>query len=443
MKIVRIGAGAGFSGDRIEPAVALAREGALDYLVFECLAERTIALAQLARLADPDAGFDTRLVRRMRAVLPECARHGTRVISNMGAANPWAAARATARVVRELGVSLRVAAVLGDDVTERIGPCILDELGAPAAVLGDALVSANAYIGVSGIVEALRAGADIVLCGRVADPALFLGPLVHEFGWSMEDWTRLGKGTLVGHLLECGPQVSGGYFADPGKKDVPDLAQVGYPFAEVTEEGDAVVTKLPGTGGRVSRATCIEQLLYEIHDPARYLQPDVVADFSGVTFDEVGPDRVAVRGGSGQPKTGTFKVSVGSRDGWIGQGEISYAGPGAVERAHLAARIVEERLGPLGNGISAVRSDLIGVDAILPPGGDAAIPRDVRLRVAAQCATQELAEAVGDEVEALYLCGPAGGGGVSRSVREVIGIRSGLISASSVPATVRFAEDAP
>ena len=439
MRTLRIGAGAGFGGDRIDPAVALARDGALDVLVFECLAERTIALAQLARLSEPDRGYDTRLEARLRAVLPHCARNGTRVVSNMGAANPRAAAAQAARIVADLGLSLRVAAVLGDDVLDRIGPCVLDDTGAPAAALGDRLVSANAYIGAAGIVRALEQGADVVLCGRAADPALFLGPLIHAFGWAMDDWTRLGRGTLVGHLLECGAQVTGGYFADPGRKDVPDLARVGYPLAEVTEDGNAVITKLPGTGGRVSRATCTEQLLYEIHDPARYLQPDVIADFSGVDFTEIAPDRIAVSGGAGHPRSGSFKVSVGSRDGWIGQGEMSYAGPGAVARGRLAAEIVRERLAPLGNGIEELRCDLIGVDAILP-GAPTGEPREVRLRVAARCATRALAEAVADEVEGLYLCGPAGGGGATRAVREVIGIRSALMPAEEVPVSVRFAE---
>ena len=203
MSMVRIGTGAGFQGDRIGPAVDLAERGALDFLVFECLAERTIALAQQARLADPSAGFDPLLERRMRAVLPACARNGTRIVTNMGAANPRAAAERTRAVVRELGLSLRVAAVTGDDVLDRIGECPLTETGAPARALGERLISANAYIGVSGIVEALEAGADIVICGRASDPALFLAPLVHRFGWAMDDWERLGRGTLVGHLLEC------------------------------------------------------------------------------------------------------------------------------------------------------------------------------------------------------------------------------------------------
>ncbi|WP_353476064.1 DUF1446 domain-containing protein (plasmid) [Salipiger sp. H15] len=442
MRTLRIGAGSGFSGDRIEPAVALAREGRLDYLVFECLAERTIALAQLARLADPAKGYDTRLEQRLRAVLPDCLHNGTRIVTNMGAANPLAAAERAAALAREMGLKLRVAAVLGDDVLDRIGPASLDETGAPAAALGARLVSANAYIGASGIAEALAAGADLVICGRASDPSLFLGPLLHEFGWAMDDWTRLGRGILVGHLLECSAQVSGGYYADPGLKDVPDLAAIGFPLAEVDESGNAVITKLPGTGGCVSRGTCIEQLLYEIHDPARYLQPDVVADFSQVTFEETGPDRVAVRGGAGHPRSGLLKVSVGCRDGWTGWGEISYAGPGAAARGRLAAEIVRTRLAAQGNALEEMRCDLIGLDAILPAsaGPAAAEPREVRLRVAGCSPQREVAAALADEVEALYLCGPAGGGGVATGLREVIGIRSAFLPAEAVPVSVHCVE---
>ena len=441
MSMVRIGTGAGFQGDRIAPAVDLAERGGLDFLVFECLAERTIALAQQARLADPAAGYDPLLERRMRAVLPACARNGTRIVTNMGAANPRAAAERTRAVVRELGLPLSVAAVTGDDVLGLVGDSLLTETGAAARALEDRLISANAYIGVAGIVEALDAGADIVICGRASDPALFLAPLVHRFGWAMDDWARLGRGTLVGHLLECSAQITGGYFADPGVKEVPDLAEVGFPLAEVSEDGTAVITKLPGTGGLVTRATCTEQLLYEIHDPARYVQPDVVADFSRVELKEVGPDRVLVTGGSGHPASGQLKVSVGYRDGWRGEGQISYAGANCVARGRLAAEVVHRRLAELGGRILEERSELIGLDAVAPAAArGAADPSEVRLRIAARCADKETAERIGEEVESLYLCGPAGGGGVSRSSREIIAVASTLIPTASVSVRVELTE---
>lgn len=434
MSVLRIGAGAGFSGDRIEPAIELSKHGRLDYLVFECLAERTIALAQQARLSDPDAGYDPMLEARMRAVVPITARNGTKIVSNMGAAHPRAAARMVRRIACDLGLDhLRVAAVTGDDVLDAIGAYTLEETGAPAAELGEKLVSANAYIGVEPIVRALGAGADIVICGRAADPVLFLAPLIHHFGWDLEDWEKLGRGTLVGHLLECAAQITGGYFADPGVKDVPDLENVGFPLAEVTEDGNAVITKVEGSGGYVTKATCTEQLLYEIHDPAHYFQPDVVADFSGVEFAQVGPDRVAVTGATGRACTGTLKVSVGYRDGWKAEGEISYAGANCIARAELAAEILQSRLRGQTPDINETHCSLIGATSI-PHHAAPNLPalREVRLRFAARCRTLSAAQRVTNEIESLYLCGPAGGGGVSRSEREVIAIASTLIPAELI-----------
>ena len=442
MSVVRIGAGAGFSGDRIAPAADLAARGSLDFLVFECLAERTIALAQQERLRNPEAGFDRLLERRMRAVLAACVRNGTRIVTNMGAANPRSAARKVVEVARDLGLQgLKVAAVLGDDVLDRVGDLELGEICSSTKVLGDRVISANAYIGVGSIVDALDAGADVVVCGRASDPALFLAPLIHSHGWPMDDSDRLGRGTLVGHLLECAAQVTGGYFADPGVKNVPNLAGIGFPIAEVRPDGDAVITKLTGTGGMVTRATCTEQLLYEIHDPVAYLQPDVVANFSGVRFDEMGPDRVRASGAAGRPAPDTLKVSVGYRDGWIGEGEISYAGTGCVTRARLAGELVAARLNDVNGAILEHRIDLIGYDAVSvePPEG-AGEPTEVRMRFAARCETSEAAQRVTEEVEGLYLCGPSGGGGVACRTREVIAIASGLIASSDVSTTFEIEE---
>lgn len=442
MKVVRIGAGSGFSGDRIEPAVELAEHGRLQYLVFECLAERTIALAQLARRRDPDGGYDPLLVARMRAVLPACRRQGIRIVTNMGAANPLAAARRVAQVARDLGLGgMRIAAVTGDDVTDRLrgADTALDE-GGTLATLGNRLVSANAYLGAAPIMQALAEGAEVVVTGRVADPALFLGPLMHEFGWAEDDWTKLGRGTLIGHLLECAGQVTGGYFADPGFKDVPDLARLGFPLAEVDAAGNAIITKVVGSGGRVTPATCTEQLLYEVHDPARYLQPDVAADFSAVRIKSTGEDAVHVSGADGAPRTGMLKVSVGCHEGWFGEGQISYAGPGAVARGRLALEVVRERLRLIGHEAEDMRFELIGVDSILGPAEGAAEPREVRLRVAGRCASPEEAERIGHEVDSLYLNGPASGGGVVKSVREVIGIRSCLIPEAEARPELRWVE---
>jgi Acyclic terpene utilisation family protein AtuA len=427
---VRIGAGAGYSGDRIEPAVELVEHGALDYLVFECLAERTIALAQQVRRGNPDLGYDPLLEARMRAVLPAAVRNGVRIISNMGAANPLAAARKTASIARELGLSgLKIAAVSGDDVLDvvRQGAYVFEESGDSVADYDSRLVSANAYLGAEPIVDALKAGADIVLTGRAADPSLFTAALIHAFGWAMDDWNTLGQATVVGHLLECAGQITGGYFADPGFKDVPMLARLGFPIGEVDADGAVTITKVAHAGGRVTEATCKEQLLYEIHDPRRYLQPDVVADFTQVRVVEEGQDRVRVSGGRGTSET--LKVTVAYVDGFIGEGQISYGGPGAVARAKLALEIVRERLEITGVATSELRFDLIGIDSLhgATLGERNAEPYEVRLRVAGRADSMEEAVRIGNEVETLYTNGPAGGGGVTKTAREVIAVQSVLM----------------
>lgn len=443
MKTVRIGCGAGYSGDRIDPAVELAERGSLDYLVFECLAERTIALAQKARRFDADAGFDPLLEERMEAVLPLCAKNKIRIITNMGAANALAAARKTREIAIRLGMpKLRIAAITGDDVLDlvRAGKGVDEESAGLIASFGDKLLSANAYVGIEPIVEALAGGADIVITGRVADPSLFLAPLVHEFSWGPDDWPLFGQGTVVGHLLECAGQVTGGYFADPGFKDVPDLAHLGFPIAEVSPDGSATLTKVEGSGGCITRATCTEQLLYEIMDPAAYYTPDVVADFSHVTLDEIGKDRVRIEGGNGRARPETLKVSVGYHDGFQGEGEISYAGPGALGRAQFAQQILTERLERLK--FRELRFDLIGVNSIHGPGlsRPAAEAYEVRVRATAKADDNRTAAMILREVEALYTNGPAGGGGVTGFTREVIAMTSTLIARSLVKPTVHFEE---
>jgi hypothetical protein len=257
----------------------------------------------------------------------------------------------------------------------------------------------------------------------------------------MDDWDRLGRGTLVGHLLECAGQITGGYFVDPGYKDVAGLARLGFPIGEVSEDGNLLITKVPGSGGVVTEATCIEQLLYEVHDPAYYVQPDVVADFSRVTIEEIGRDRVRVQGGRGVPRTGTLKVSVGYIDSYIGEGQISYAGPGALERGRLALNVVRERLNLTGVQTTEARFDIIGVDSLhgatLPRGLE---PYGVRIRVVGR--TDSMAEAVriGNEVETLYTNGPAGGGGAWKSAREVVAIASVLLPRAFAKPAIHYLE---
>ncbi|MDB5716516.1 MAG: hypothetical protein JWO15_3913, partial [Sphingomonadales bacterium] len=396
MRTIRIGSGAGYSGDRIEPAIELAERGDIQYLGFECLAERTIALAQQDKMKNPEAGYDPLLERRMRAVLAICKVKGIKIITNMGAANPHAAARKTARIAHELGIkNLKIAAVAGDDVLEvcKSGNYSFLEIEGRVSDLGNRVLSANAYLGAEPIVRALEAGADVVITGRVGDPALFLAPLIHEFGWASDDWEMLGRGALVGHLLECAGQITGGYFADPGFKDIDGLARLGFPIGEVSADGNVIITKVEGSGGTVTAATCKEQLLYEVHDPANYIQPDVVADFSKVAVRQIGPDRVSVSGATGKPATPTFKTSVGYIDSYIGEGQMSYAGPGALARAELALEIVRQRLDLCSVHLSESRFDLIGSTALhgesLSAGHD---PYEVRIRVTGR--TNSLAEAV-------------------------------------------------
>jgi hypothetical protein len=442
---VRLGTGAGYSGDRLEPAVELAERAEIDYLIFECLAERTIALAQQERQREPARGYDPFLEARMRAVLSTCARRGIRIVTNAGAANPLAAATFVRGLAHELGLAgLRVAAVLGDDVLHlvRDGVVRVRSGGEPADDLPRDVLSANAYLGAEPIVEALAGGADVVITGRVADSSLFLAPLVHELGWASDDWTRLARGAIAGHLLECAGQVTGGYFADPGYKDVANLARLGFPIGEVAEDGSTMITKLPDAGGCVTVRTCTEQLLYEMHDPSGYVTPDVVADITHATVTELGADRVMVQGVEGRERPRLLKVSVGCSDGFVGEGQISFAGPGAVSRARLALDVVAERLRMTGVRASELRLDLVGMnalhgDTLSSAGGD---PYEVRARVTARCASMCDARRVGDEVETLYTNGPAGGGGVTKSAREVIAVTSEFMPREAVRPSVAWLE---
>ena len=445
MRTIRIGSGAGYSGDRIEPAVELAEKGDIDYLVFECLGERTVALAQQARLKNPEAGYDPLLEERMRAVLPLCAGKGIKIVTNMGAANPEAAAKKTAEIARALGLSsLKIAAIVGDDVLDacKQGDLKILEFEGSIKKLGNRIISANAYLGAGPMAEALSAGADVVITGRASDPALFLAPMIHAFGWAMDDWNLLGRGTVAGHLLECAGQITGGYFADPGYKDVAGLARLGFPIGEVGEDGSLVVTKVAGSGGAVTAQTCKEQLLYEVHDPTRYLQPDVVADFSQVEVEEIARNRVRITGGRGTACTGTLKVSVGYVDSFIGEGQISYAGPGALARGRLALEIVRERLQLTGVAASELRFDLIGVDSLHGPQVSAHANESYEVRVRVTGRTETLREAVriGNEVETLYTNGPAGGGGAWKSAREVVAVASVLLPREQARPQVRFVE---
>ena len=394
MRVLRIGAGSAWWGDRIDPAALSATDGDLDYLCFETMAEATISTAQVRARRDPSfPGYDTYLDDRMQAVLPACMRRGTRIVSNQGWINPDAAAARIAHWLRVFGHrGVMVAAVNGGLITDRVldfTETIL-ETGQPTSTLAPTLISAEVYLGAEPIVEALKAGAQVVVTGRVADPSIFVAPMIHEFGWDPLDHRLLGQGSGIGHLMECGAQVTGGYFSDPGFKDVPEPWNLGFPIAEVEPDGSATLTKVAGTGGVVNLMTVKEQLLYEVHDPANYITPDVVVDFTDVRLEQVAPDRVRVTGIRGKPRTSTLKVSIGCAEGFIGEDMFFYAGPGALRRAQLAKRILEERFRIVALEAEELRIDFVGMNAIhgAATPADWPEPYEIAVRVAARTRTR-------------------------------------------------------
>jgi len=429
---LRIGCGAGFSGDRIEPAVILAEIGELDYLVLECLAERTIALAQKRKLLDATKGYDPLLEKRITTLLPHLVKNNTRFITNMGAANPIAAAQKIIEIAKEQNIKIKVAAVTGDDVLATIQQQAASTKETENGKLLSEynIVSANAYIGADTIIEALQTNAQIIITGRVADPSLFLSAMIYEFEWNTNDFDLMGKGTVIGHLLECAGQVTGGYFADGVHKKVDDLDKLGHPFADVFADGSAIISKVEGTGGVVNLQTTKEQLLYEVMNPHEYFTPDVIADFTTVHLKEIEKNKVQVSGGSGKQKPHTYKVSIGYKAFYLGEGEISYAGFATYERAQLAADILQKRL---QDKFKDIRIDFIGMQSLHKTTFDHnPVPYEIRLRIAAKASTAEEAAMIGEEVEALYTNGPAGGGGARKYVNEVIGIVSTLIDRNSI-----------
>jgi hypothetical protein len=446
---LRIGSGAAWWGDRLEPARLNAEQGDLDYLCFETMAEATVSAAQVRKRRDPEfPGYDTYLDDRMQRVLPGCLRRGTRIVSNQGWINPEGAAERIVHWLREFGArGVKVAAVSGSLITDRVlevTDTILED-GRPTSVLKDSIVSAEAYMGAEPIVAALRDGARIVVTGRVADPSIFMAPMMHEFGWDPLDHARVGPGNGIGHLLECGAQVTGGYFCDPGFKDVPEPWNLAFPIAEVDDDGSAVITKLDGTGGAVNLQTVKEQLFYEVHDPANYLTPDVVVDFTTTQLEEVGHDRVRVARIGGKPRTPTLKVSIACMEGFIGEDMFFYAGPGALRRAELAKKILEERFRIVGLEAEEVRIDYVGLNAIHGPisPGNQPEPYEVAVRVAARTRTREEALKVGREVDGMAVSGV---GMTGKRVphqdrtREIIGVWSSLVLRDEVRPVVTMYE---
>ncbi len=445
-----IGCGAGFAGDRWDaagPVVAsLIQRGGPAALIYENLAERTLALAQQRRKANPEAGWEPSLPEFLRPVMADCLAAGIPIVGNFGAANPRGAAARILALARELQVRTpRVAVIEGDDLLATLSAEQRQMLQFERAG-ADNWLSANVYLGAEEIAAALAANADIVVTGRVADAALTLGPLMHHFGWSTDNWDLLAAGTVAGHLLECGAQLTGGYFADPGLNDVPDLARVGFPIVEVNAQGEILVCKPANTGGRVDRQVVIQQLLYEIHDPSCYLTPDVVVDMSAVEVSSVAPDQVRVSGVRGRRRPEKLKATVCHENGWLAEAEVSYPGINAHARAQLAAQVVQARIEMLGLACEPLRIDFLGQGSTMLSDKDAngisarpidtpfaqGIWQEVRLRVAGECPSSEAAQRVAREVLSLYTCGPAAGGGVRSQVTPRIATHSVLVPRSWV-----------
>lgn len=434
--IYRIGSGAGFAGDRVDPAVALAASGQVDAVALECLAERTLVPAIKARADNPNAGFDTRLRRRLTPLLPAAAKTNCKIISNLGAANPVAAGQAIAELAKSLGVSdLRIAAVEGDDVM-----ALADQVKWMKPLTGR-LIGAHAYLGCVPMANALEAGADVVVTGRVADSALFAAPVRQYLN---QDPSALAGALTVGHLLECGGQLTGGNYdtlggPQPGNSlSAADFANLAYPLANVFADGSADITVLDGAPAILDALTCTLQLLYEVHDPFRYITPDLTLDFSGIEFEQIGPQRIRMTGAKTSGPPPTLKVAgFMELPGFIADCEIGFAGTGAYERAQRAADTLRMRLSDWSDDQLSI--DLVGVNSVLRAGSlRMAAPAEVRVHVSAKCKDADMAQVIEDEIYTLTLSGPAGGCSVRSERRNRIEILDGFIDPSLVKTNIRW-----
>ncbi len=448
MKSIRIAGGLGFYGDSWRPIKASIERGNVQYVASDHLAELTLAILQKDRQRDPNLGYTRDFAPMLLDLLPLAIPRGVKFILNAGGLNPMAAREVLLNALQKFGIKLKVGVVLGDSVLEH-----LDELheagvslahmdtGASIAMVRDRLLFASAYLGARPLVEALDAGADIVLTGRVADAALFLAPMIHAFGWRWDDWDRLAQGIVVGHLLECSGQATGGNFGGDWRS-IPDLAHIGYPVAEVWENGDAVITKAPGTGGRVNFDTLREQLVYEVHDPQHYVTPDVDVDMTTVHLEEIAPDEVRVTGATGRPAPEMFKIVAGYEDGVMGQAMIGYAWPDALAKAQAAAQIIQQQMVEVGMKTEEIVVEYIGLNSIHGPLADLTHAKDlneVYLRIAVRCADKKEAAKLGRFFPPLALSGPPfiGGAGGMIEPRGLLGIWPTLAPRSIIEEYVR------
>ena len=448
-KIGRIANGQGFWGDSILGPIRLVREGPLDYLTLDYLAEVTMSIMQKLRSRDPSKGYATDFVQLIDRILPDLLERDVRVVANAGGVNPHACKDALLAVMAKHGAKgVKVAVGGGRYILSR-----LDELmaageeftnldtGRPLAEVRDRVTSANVYLGAFPIAEALDQGARIVVTGRGTDPGLVLGPMIHEFGWKANDWERLAAGTVAGHIVECGAQCTGGNFTD--WRSIPNMERIGYPIVEAHADGRFVVTKHEGTGGRVDISTVTHQLAYEMGDPSDYLTPDVRADFTSFTMKQAAPDRVEVAGVRGKPATPTYKVSMSYQDGWKSVGQLTVSGPDALAKAQLCAEIVWKRLASDGFEYSPAERlvEFVGAnvchDGIAVEG--AAEPAEVVLRMGVKGPDRAKVDRFGSELVPLVTSGPPGvtgfAGGRPKAT-EIIGFWPALVTKERIETRV-------
>lgn len=451
-KKIRLGAGSGFWGDAIDPAIELLEHGNIDYLSMDYLAELTMALLQRLRSRNPDAGYVPDLVAHMRALLPLARENGTKIICNGGGTNPEAAAEAIRKLAQELGLEgLRVAAVLGDNILDRVDELVatgcdltnMDTADSDFTVIRERVVAASVYTGAEGIIEALAKGADVVIAGRVSDNALYVGPVMHEFGLDFTEANAdmIASAITVGHIVECAAGATGGMSSR--FDEMPDMGRVGFPIAEFHEDGTAIITKVKGSGGAVDQFTVKEHLVYEIGDPAEYLMPDGVADFTRLSIEELGDDRVRVSNMGGRGRPDTLKLVVGYEDGWIGEGMLFFPWPNALQRAEKAKETLLARFDRLGLKYDAIHFDYVGVNMLHGPASPMPDydPAEIGLRVAVHTRTRDEAEKVRRACAQLWIMGPGGTSfGTPMKPRPVVGSWPTLIPRDFITQSVEILE---
>ena len=447
-RVVRVASGQGFWGDWLEAPRRQVEGGPIDYLMLDYLAEVTMSILQKQKERDPRMGYARDFIGAMESVFPAVAERGVRVVANAGGVNPVACADALRETARRAGVAeaLRIGVITGDDLLPRLDELIASghhlanmETGEPLSTVRDRVLSANAYIGASPIVEALAGGANVVITGRSTDTALTMAPLLHEFGWARDDWDRLAAGIVAGHIIECGAQCSGGNCLYEWR-DIPDLANIGYPIVEAHEDGSFVIYKHPGTGGRIDVHSVTEQLVYEMGDPREYITPDVIADFTSICVADAGDNRVRVYGVRGRPPTDKLKVSIAYRAGFKATGTLVYAWPDALEKAELADRVLRERLDALGLRFDEIHTEFLGVSATHGAlAGEVPDAPEVQLRIGVRGSDRPSVERFTREIAPLVLNGPpsvTGFAGGRPKVEEVVAYWPALVDKSVVTTSV-------